>query len=366
MERLQIGEVIYKMRKERGITQEQLANFIGVSTAAVSKWEGGASYPDITLLPELATFFNITIDKLLNYNIELSETSVMEYYSECEKAFSSGSIDNASLISKEYISKYPGSYLLKLRIGYLFFIYSWKAAQAEESKNMMAYSIKLFEDVANNCADADLVEVSLFQLGALYNEFKEYDKAVEVLNKIKRSQCDPNDILSSIYIQQDKLKEARILLQGKLYKNIHEISLVCMGLANSYDKEKDFQSCEKYYKLAIGIKKVLSPGGDKVLALNNEYYHLGEMYLKYNKIEEALRAFRCMLEYMRYNDINKLPNIEEVWCFNELKRNKQRLTMNLYENYHKMFEQPIFDSIRNDKEFINIIEEIKNIEKRWM
>lgn len=57
MEKLLVGDVIYNLRKEKRITQEQLANFIGVSTAAVSKWESGISYPDITLLPVIATFF---------------------------------------------------------------------------------------------------------------------------------------------------------------------------------------------------------------------------------------------------------------------------------------------------------------------
>lgn len=61
MEELLIGEVVYKLRKEKGITQEQLANFIGVSTAAVSKWESGTSYPDITLLPAIATFLMLLL-----------------------------------------------------------------------------------------------------------------------------------------------------------------------------------------------------------------------------------------------------------------------------------------------------------------
>lgn len=85
MEKLSIGEVIYRLRKEKGITQEQLANFIGVSTAAVSKWESETSYPDITLLPVIAIFFNVTIDTLLNFKIELSDEEVMALFSECEK-----------------------------------------------------------------------------------------------------------------------------------------------------------------------------------------------------------------------------------------------------------------------------------------
>jgi transcriptional regulator with XRE-family HTH domain len=366
MERLQIGEVIYKLRKEKGITQEQLANFIGVSTAAVSKWEGGASYPDITLLPDLATFFGITIDKLLNYNIELSKSEVMEIYSECEKSFSSRSLDDAIQLSKSYLSKHPGSYLLKFRIGYLFFIYAWKAVQEQEIKDMMAYSIKLFDDVANNCKDDELVEASLFQLGALYSNFEEYDIAIEVLNKIKKCKCDPEDILSSIYIKQGKAREARTLLQGKLYRNFHEISLTCIGLANSYEKEHDYERNERYHELAIDIKEVLSPQGDKVMALGNEYYHLGEACLRHGKIEKALDSFKTMLDHVKHNDINILGDFAEVWCFNELKRGEQKLSMNLYENLYKLFEQPVYESIRDNEEFKRIMAELRGIEKRYL
>ena len=89
MEKLQIGKVIYSLRKEKGITQGELAEFIGISAAAVSKWESGSSYPDITLLTIIATFFNVTIDRLLNFKIELSDEEVMKIYSECEAVFSS-------------------------------------------------------------------------------------------------------------------------------------------------------------------------------------------------------------------------------------------------------------------------------------
>lgn len=55
----------YQKRKEKGITHEKLAEYIGVSKASVSKWESGQSYPGILLLLELATFFNISVDELL-------------------------------------------------------------------------------------------------------------------------------------------------------------------------------------------------------------------------------------------------------------------------------------------------------------
>ncbi len=62
---LKISENIVALRKQAGITQEELANKLNVSNQAVSKWEAGKCCPDIELLPKLASFFGISIDELL-------------------------------------------------------------------------------------------------------------------------------------------------------------------------------------------------------------------------------------------------------------------------------------------------------------
>ncbi len=56
---INISKIIANHRREKGLTQDQLAAYMGVSKASVSKWETGQSYPDITFLPQLATYFNI-------------------------------------------------------------------------------------------------------------------------------------------------------------------------------------------------------------------------------------------------------------------------------------------------------------------
>lgn len=60
-----IGNRIAKFRKEKNMTQEELANLLGVSSQAVSKWENDASCPDIALLPQLCEVLGITADELL-------------------------------------------------------------------------------------------------------------------------------------------------------------------------------------------------------------------------------------------------------------------------------------------------------------
>ena len=68
---LMIAEKIKKYRKERDLTQEALASVLGVSPQAISKWETGDGYPDVTLLPSIANYFEITVDELIG-NDEIS------------------------------------------------------------------------------------------------------------------------------------------------------------------------------------------------------------------------------------------------------------------------------------------------------
>lgn len=367
MEKLLIGEVIYRLRKEKAITQEQLANFIGVSTAAVSKWESGTSYPDITLLPVIATFFNVTIDTLLNFKIQLSDEEVMDIFNKCEKLFSSGDLDKAIDKSKKYIIKYPSSYYLKLRIGFLFTMYSWKSTDEEKGMNMIKYSIELYEDIAKNCTKIELVEQALFQLGALYPSIGEEDKAIEALNKINKSELDPNLILSNIYMKKNKFKKAREILQSKLYKSINDITFVCFGLANSYIKDKkNLNIIERYYDLSINIKKVLSYNEGSTLILSTEYLNFAQVYLKFGESKKAIDVLEKMIEDIRKHDINKPENFRDIWCFNEIPKGKKTITMNLYENIFKIFESPEFDLIRKSEEFIDIINDLKNLEKKYL
>ena len=73
---MHIGNKIRELRKQRGITQEQLAERIGVSFQAVSKWENNIALPDIAMVPVLATYFGVTIDELFDFRLKDIEAAV--------------------------------------------------------------------------------------------------------------------------------------------------------------------------------------------------------------------------------------------------------------------------------------------------
>lgn len=104
--KLIIGDKINYHRKKKNMTQEDLANMVGISAQAVSGWERNCGYPDITLLPGIARALGITIDELMgNDEIGISE-DISKFYDEYWKANSNKRLEMAI----EYYRKYPDVY----------------------------------------------------------------------------------------------------------------------------------------------------------------------------------------------------------------------------------------------------------------
>lgn len=82
MQSMNIGRTIARERRAHGITQEALADHLGVSKAAVSKWELGQSLPDVSLLPRIAAYFSLTLDELFDWRDELTEEESAALYAE--------------------------------------------------------------------------------------------------------------------------------------------------------------------------------------------------------------------------------------------------------------------------------------------
>ena len=76
MEQKKIANLISTIRKEKGLTQEELGNLLGVSSKTISKWECANGLPDITILKKISELFEITIEELLNGEVETKEKNI--------------------------------------------------------------------------------------------------------------------------------------------------------------------------------------------------------------------------------------------------------------------------------------------------
>ena len=119
MKEINIAKVIQKKRKERHLTQDDIAAYIGVSKASVSKWETAQSYPDITFLPQLAAFFNISIDELLGYEPQLTKTQIRTLYCQLSERFATDPFEEVLGQCREIIKEYYSCFPLLLQMGIL-------------------------------------------------------------------------------------------------------------------------------------------------------------------------------------------------------------------------------------------------------
>lgn len=107
------SENLKSCRKARALTQEALANYLGISFQAVSKWERNESYPDITILPEIADFFGVTIDEMLGINRAKKEQELEKYIEEYDNYLNDAEKQN--VLIEKLIKEYPSDFRVKLR-----------------------------------------------------------------------------------------------------------------------------------------------------------------------------------------------------------------------------------------------------------
>ncbi|MDR2929736.1 MAG: helix-turn-helix domain-containing protein [Propionibacteriaceae bacterium] len=116
---INIGSSILHHRRRLELTQDDVANFLGVTKASVSKWETRASYPDIALLPRLATFFGVTIDELMGYDPQLSEAQIRALGRQYVAAFATRPFESVIDEIHEMIQRYYACYPFLLEMAVL-------------------------------------------------------------------------------------------------------------------------------------------------------------------------------------------------------------------------------------------------------
>ena len=117
---MQIGEVIRKYRKEKNMTQEEMANRLGVTASAVNKWENGNSLPDILLLAPIARLLGITPSDLLMFREEITAEELNDFICEADQRMRDQSYEEVFSWGKEKLELYPNSEILTLRFAQFF------------------------------------------------------------------------------------------------------------------------------------------------------------------------------------------------------------------------------------------------------
>ena len=138
------------MRKQRGLTQEQIAETLGVSCQAVSKWETNSSYPDISLLPIIADYFGVSVDYLIGHDTSKQVEEINTVCVQVGELFDQGRAWEAISILREMLIKHPGNEKLIYNLAWAL------SGTCKDSKENYQEAILLYHKILEISTDTEM------------------------------------------------------------------------------------------------------------------------------------------------------------------------------------------------------------------
>lgn len=322
---LNIGSTIAHLRKVKGLTQEQLAHLVGVSTPAVSKWETNASYPDITLLAPIARALNTNIDTLLTYTEKLSVAQAAGMAAEV--AVLAGEKGNASALARarELLCTYPENPALQFYLASILLGLQTKSGSEEERGELVEQAEAMLISVFDS-GDADLRPSAAYQLASLYLIENELDRAEKCLDVMPGPAPDAHLLKAALCEKRGDHKKAKLMVQTNLYMALQKAETCLaklMSVNYAEDAEKALRICEIHKKLAELM--------DYPFAMSDGLF--AEVYMRMGQEEMASEALFRLAE--------SLTGVVKPWgqeLFSEMSLNADQVRSTLTHMRQRMLE----------------------------
>lgn len=300
--KLTIGENIRNLRRQNDITQEEFATIFGVSYQSVSRWENDTCYPDVELLPDIADYFGITVDKLIGADKSAEQRDVSRYLESFKEALSRGAVFECIDISRKAVKEYPNNYTLLNKLMYALFISGDDDGNiAEWKENMIkndAEITKLGERIMKYCPDQDIRLEAMSRLAfnhCLMGRKKIGRALYEALPSIEN--CRENSIWWSL---EDDEKEA--FLKSKIKQSYEMLYGDIWLLASSGCLSDDaaIAVTNKVFELEdlIGDNQIIKNGWGHARL----YYELAKYYVRLNDTENTFKNLKNCAKYAKAFD----------------------------------------------------------------
>lgn len=363
---LYIGENLKKQRKLRELTQEQLADILGVSFQAVSKWERGEVYPDIELLPTIAEYFGITTDELMGMK-EIRDTADAEKILEQQKEnMSKGLIrENIELLA-EAVKVHPNNYelLAQYAMNLAFLAVDNKSEEYRQNNRKAAV---IAERILAECTDTKIRNRVQAELCNYYQNSGESSKALEAADKLP-SMYKGSEIMKMNILKGEDLVR---LTQDNVYHLTH---IFCRCLQRMADMDgqngTDFtweQKIEIYQK-AIAIFGIVFDKGDYNVCFHNlSFLHrdISIMAMRAGDFELALENLEKAAGYAA--ELDGLPDKKShvSLLVNTLEYNSAHIGKNFSDTSCQMLlkhlSDSVFDGIRDTPRFKAVENSLKKL-----
>ena len=354
---LKLGKKLKRLRVENGLTQEQLAEDFGISFQAISRWENGNAYPDITLLPVIANYFDISTDELLGVDIEKKQQEIDKILEHNSILRSKGKSKESVSFLREKIILYPKSADISYQL-----------------------AISLYSDL---CADCEKTEETLSEIICLVNKAIQLDKGESYITFAGKQ------LLCMVYEMQNNRDEAYKIavampslwvsrevmlvhaLQGDKEINQRQHNLLTfmdLSINNLHHLSRKMDTPEKSIELlkkAVQLAEILA--GEDLKFYSERvfkcYMKIAENYCTLGKADEAMENLELALKYAEMFECRPEKSEYTAFWLRGYYDDRTKATTNteitLYSYLLTKISEEAFFILHNTDEYVDLIKKTR-------
>lgn len=245
-----MNTVIQEKRKELGLTQEQVAEYLNVSTPAVSKWEKGITSPDISILPQLARFLKIDLNTLFCFTEDMTMSEINYFCREVAEIVQAEGFAAGFKTATAKLHEYPHNETL---LHYMAFQIDGHLMMSRmDDTEKKPYEIEIISWYSKLAASTDdrISNSAKFMLASRYLRSDDYEKAQEILDSmpgkedIISSMADKLMLQVSIYQKQGKAEQAVKELQYALLTAVQKVQVILNKLVDAEMSAKNYENAK--------------------------------------------------------------------------------------------------------------------------
>ncbi|MBR0113084.1 MAG: helix-turn-helix transcriptional regulator [Clostridia bacterium] len=361
--KLNIGENIKNLRKERNVTQDELSEILGVSFQSISHWENSDCYPDIELLPTIAGFFGVSVDELIGNDNEIEKKKENEYIERFQNAISKGDIDECINIAREGVAEYPNNEILLNKLMFALFVSTDNTDNniPNWEENRIKYDseiVRLGERLAEYAKNTDIRVEAITRLAFHHWEMGRKEKSREIFEKIPRLKNCRESYLWFALEEHEKLPFVREYIYDS-YRSLNSAAflLAAEKIIPDNDAIKVF---EKMFMIDDIVFDGERSSGNDLWYFAHSHFELATVYARLGNKDKAIENLNIAAEAAIAFDVRP-----ENWSYSSLllgekhgeKREFETTDTNCFRDTmrDKWLADNDFDTIRNSTEFKDII-----------
>lgn len=304
--KIKIGEKIRLLRRKNDVTQDRLADHLGVTPQAVSRWESGVCYPDMNYLPGIADYFSVTMDELLCYTGAQKAAKVKEYLEEVEHLLDRDRVTEALEVLRRAMADVPSDHTLQLEMAGVLSLYAGMLAEAgsgdrvEAAVNVaLSEAVSLCRHILEDCTNDELRDETKKTLCDIYaHQLGDLPQAEEIANQLHGMSVSREIIRATMLTGDVAFAQAQqnlILFADNIWWHLYNLACVPDIAGDRYSTSEKIAILEK----GIALFEVIFDEQPLFYAdrLANSYRQLAMLYLSVGHAAEALDCFEQMAEW---------------------------------------------------------------------